>query len=34
MGKTTLGDVAWRRRESAKAEQYLKQALDLTRIVR
>ena len=27
-----LGNVAWRRRESAKAEQYLKQALDLTRI--
>ncbi|GII01716.1 AfsR/SARP family transcriptional regulator [Planobispora takensis] len=27
-----LGNVAWRRRESARAEQYLKQALDLTRI--
>ena len=27
-----LGNVAWRGRESAKAEQYLKQALDLTRI--
>ncbi|MEV0581476.1 BTAD domain-containing putative transcriptional regulator [Nonomuraea sp. NPDC050310] len=27
-----LGNVAWRRRESAKAEQYLKQSLDLTRI--
>ncbi|MFC4063076.1 BTAD domain-containing putative transcriptional regulator [Planomonospora corallina] len=27
-----LGNVAWRRRESARAEQCLKQALDLTRI--
>jgi DNA-binding SARP family transcriptional activator/Tfp pilus assembly protein PilF len=27
-----LGNVAWRRRESAKAEQYLKESLDLTRI--
>ncbi len=27
-----LGNVAWRRRDSAAAERYLKQALDLTRI--